>query len=97
MDILTKCGWLSIVQLINVASVKLFRQIVMKHCPKLLFNLLKTGQNHNVNTRTVIKYYPKIKPLLSDTWGFFVNKICEIYNSLPIHFHYLKTDSFGKS
>ena len=42
------------------------------------------------------KYYPKIKPILSETRAFFLNKSTEIYNSLPLNLHGLKTENFNK-
>ena len=82
--------------MINVASVKLFRHIILTKEPIPLYNLFKHGQINNVNTRSISKYYPKFKPLLADTKGFFVNKVTEIWNSLPHELHNISNDLFTK-
>ena len=82
--------------MINVASVKLFRHIIMTKEPIPLYNLFKNGQINTVNTRSVSKYYPKFKPLLADTRGFFVNKVTEIWNSLPTNLHNISNKVFFK-
>ena len=66
-DILKCCGWISIYQMINVASVKLFRQIIMTKEPKPIYQLFKPGQINTINTHCVSKYYTKIKLILADT------------------------------
>ena len=82
--------------MINVASVKLFRLIILTKEPIPLYNLFKHRQINTVNTRSISKYYPKFKPLLADTRVFFVNKVTEIWNSLPPELHNISNDLFTK-
>ena len=82
--------------MINVASVKLFRQIILTKEPIPLYNLFKHGQINNVNTRCISKYYAKFKPILADTKGFFVHKVTEIWNSLPPKLHNISNELFNK-
>ena len=93
-DILKKLDWFSIYQLINIASVKLFRHIILTSKPQPLYVLVKKGQNNKVNTRTVNKYYPKNNPKTSELKNFFINKMCEIWNSLPLGLHNLSNKNF---
>ena len=82
--------------MINVASVKLFKQIIMTKEPKPIYQLFKRGQIDTINTHCVSKYYTKIKPKLADTQGFFVYKVTEIWNNLPPDFHNLSKALFNK-
>ena len=97
LNILNKVGWLSIYQLINVSAVKIFRNIIIKTYPKPLYNAIKFNNHCYVNKRTITKYYPRIKPLLYENKAFFLNKTSEIYNSLPINVHQMKTDKFNEN
>ena len=78
--------------MINVASIKLFRPIVLMQEPKSLFNLLIIGPK-NVNTCT-FKYYPKVKPMLVDIQGLFVNKMNEVWNNLQTNLHNISLNIF---
>ena len=80
--------------MIIISSLKLFRNIINKNKPITLYNLVKPGHINKVNTRIVNKFYPIIKPKLSDTKSFFINKICEIWNSLSIGLHNLSDKNF---
>ena len=82
--------------MINIASIKLFRHIIMTQEPKLLYNLFKLGHNKNVNTHCISKYYPKIKPKLANTRGFFVNKMTEVWHNLPINLYNISLKLFDK-
>ena len=79
--------------MINIVSVKLFRQIIRTREPTPIYQLFQPGQ---INTHCVSKYYTKIKPKLADTRGFFVHKVTEIWNNLPPEFHNLGDVLFNK-
>ena len=66
-----------------MVSIKLYYNIINTTYPKPLYNLLKKGQNNNVNTRQVLKFYPITKSKLADTKDSFICKMSEKYNSLP--------------
>ena len=66
-----------------MVSIKLYYSIINTTYPHPLYNLLKKGQNNNVNTHQISKFYPITKSKLADTKDSFIYKMSEIYNSLP--------------
>ena len=95
--ILNQCNWVHIPHMIIIASIKFIHKMFNNQQPTCLLNEYNLRHDNKNSSRIITKFYPIIKPIISNLKGSLLHKAAEIYNILPDNIKILNNKNFNIS